>query len=92
MLAADCVWLPELVQPLVDTLSAVCRHVRGCPACAECHGHVRALLAYKSRSKRVDRTLFTALEQAGFSVEAVREMQGESRGSIQMWQARLRAS
>lgn len=52
VLAADCVWLEELVQPFVAALEAA----------AAAPGN-RALLAYQSRSARVDDLLFGLLRR-----------------------------
>ena len=56
VVAADVVWLIELVRPLVRCLEALALPVA---------------LAYQSRSTRVDRALFAALEEAGFRRERV---------------------
>ena len=51
VLAADCVWLEDLVQPFVSTLELAVRPGD------------RALLAYQSRSSRVDQLLFGLLRR-----------------------------
>lgn len=81
VLAADCVWLEELVQPFVAALELAAAG----PA-------DRALLAYQSRSSRVDGLLLGQLRQR-FEVEAVPPRPGEPpRGPIDIYWMTPRAS
>lgn len=73
VLAADCVWLEELVRPFVRTLQAVCS-----PG-------TQVLMAHQSRSRRVDELLFGVLEQA-YLVDMVQLLPGElDRGKVQLY-------
>lgn len=75
MLAADCVWLSDLVPPFVRALQLA----------ASQPGDL-ALLAYQSRSSAVDALLFGQLAAAGFKVEAAPQLPGEpDRGPIDMY-------
>lgn len=72
VLAADCVWVEELLQPFMDALDAVCGP------------ETLAVLAYKSRSLRVDALLMHMLSIV-FSVQPAPLLPGETaRGSIQI--------
>lgn len=75
VLAADCVWLEELVPPFAAALElAVAARPGG-----------RALLAYQSRSSRVDELLFGLLRRR-FDVEAAAPLPGEPpRGCIDLF-------
>lgn len=74
VLAADCVWLEKLVRPFVSALELAA----SAPA-------DRALLAYQSRSSRVDDLLFSLLRRR-FDVEAVAPLPGEPpRGPIDLY-------
>nr|KAJ3420131.1 hypothetical protein HK105_006043 [Polyrhizophydium stewartii] len=59
VLAADVVWVQDLIVPLVETLSELV------------HPNAVALLAHQSRSSRGDNTLFDSLARAGLAAEAV---------------------
>ena len=61
VLAADVVWLIDLVDPLLEVLRRVAADN---PACV-------TLMAYQSRSKLVDERLFRGLEAKRFSCEKV---------------------
>ena len=74
VLAADCVWLEELVHPFVAALEAAAAG----PA-------DRVLLAYQSRSTRVDGLLFGLLARR-FSAETAPLLPGEPpRGPIDLY-------
>lgn len=79
VIAADCVWLEELVAPLVATLEA---------ATAVSGGGAPpppVLLTYQSRSARVDALLFGLLA-ASFEVEPAEALPGEpDRGKIDVY-------
>lgn len=75
VLAADCAWLSDLVQPFVQTLQLA----------ASQPGDL-VLLAYQSRSSAVDALLFGQLAEAGFAVEAALPLPGEpDRGPVDMY-------
>lgn len=75
VLAADCVWLADLVPAFVRTLQLA----------ASQPGDL-ALLAYQSRSRAVDALLFGQLAAAGFGVEAAPPLPGEpDRGPIDIY-------
>jgi predicted nicotinamide N-methyase len=60
--AADVIWLPELVAPFVSALRAVCA----------AHPELReVLLAHQTRALRTDELLFEELNRAGFAREAL---------------------
>lgn len=80
LLAADCVWLPALVSPFLHALTCLCDALAS-------EADVQVLLAYKSRSCRVDDLLFAGLRHR-FDVAEVPALPGERRGSIQIWHAR----
>lgn len=80
VLAADCVWVEELVHPFVQALTAVCG----------LHDDVVVLFAHKERSRRVDDVMMSAI-QTNFCVESVPELPGESRGSISIMRLVLKA-
>eukprot|EP00940_MAST-03C_sp_MAST-3C-sp2_P003115 g3115.t1 len=61
ILAADCVWLPDLVDPFVSTL----RHLADLKTSDAAVAFV-ALLAHQTRSRKTDEKLFRALEEKGF--------------------------
>lgn len=61
VLAADVVWLTDLVDPLLEVIRRVAADN---PACV-------TLMAYQSRSKLVDERLFRGLEARSFSCEQV---------------------
>lgn len=74
MLAADCVWLEELVLPFVSALALAA----AAPA-------DRALLSYQSRSERIDELLFGLLERS-FEVAPLPLLPGEPpRGPIDLY-------
>lgn len=74
VLAADCVWLEKLVQPFVSALELAAAG----PA-------DRALLAYQSRSERIDDLLFGLLQRS-FEVANVPLLPGEPpRGPIDLY-------
>jgi hypothetical protein len=79
VLAADCVWVAELVQPFLNTLREI--HAR-----VPWTRYVCVLLAYKSRSKSVDDLLFAGLREI-FDVSEVPLLSNENRGSVQLWLA-----
>ena len=79
VLAADCVWVEELVHPFVSALTFVCEL---------CEESV-ALLAHKERSRKVDAVMIKAL-QAVFTIESVPQLPSESRGSINIMQLLLK--
>lgn len=79
VLAADCVWVEELVHPFVGALKAVC---------LMCDDAV-VLFAHKERSRKVDDVMIHAL-QAEFTIENVPEVSGEWRGSIRIMQLVLK--
>jgi predicted nicotinamide N-methyase len=60
--AADVIWVPELVAPFVSALRAVCI----------AHPELReVLLAHQTRALRTDELLFEELDRAGFAREAL---------------------
>jgi predicted nicotinamide N-methyase len=60
--AADVIWVPDLVAPFVSALSAVC----------SAHPELReVLLAHQTRALRTDELLFQELGEAGFACEAL---------------------
>ncbi|KAI8927603.1 putative methyltransferase-domain-containing protein [Entophlyctis helioformis] len=63
VVAADVVWVHDLIVPLVDTLSDLIQ------------GATVGLLAYQSRSSRADGTLFGALASVGLAVALVPDEQ-----------------
>ena len=74
VLAADCVWLEELVTPVVQALEL-----------SAAGPHDRVLLAYQSRSSRVDAALFGLLRQR-FEVREVPPLPAEPpRGPIDIY-------
>lgn len=74
VLAADCVWLEELMGPFVAALEL-----------AASGPHDRALLAYQSRADRVDRALFGRLERC-LEVRPAAALPGEPpRGHIDLY-------
>jgi hypothetical protein len=92
VLAADCVWLTDLVEPFVATLARVCCGVRGASATTGVHGrslndsNTAVLLAYKSRTQSVDSLLAMSLARHGYSVAKVPPLPIESRGRVVLWQ------
>ena len=82
VIAADCVWLEELVVPFVRALEAV----------AAAHPGTRVLMAYQSRSQRVDDVLFSLLEES-FRRSPVPLLPGEkSRGLIELYTLRAKTA
>jgi len=82
ILAADVVWLEPLVNPLVSTLTQI----------AQASGpYVRVLLAYQSRSRRVDEILFNSLAEQFYKEEAPLLPSEPDRGAIQLYWLRLRS-
>ena len=82
VIAADCVWLEELVVPFVRALEAV----------AAQHPETKVLMAYQSRSQRVDDVLFSLLEKS-FLRSPVPMLAGEkSRGLIELYTLRAKAA
>jgi hypothetical protein len=79
VLAADCVWVEDLVLPFVRALEAVC---------SLCDESV-VLFAHKERSRKVDQVLIAALQHE-FMIEDVPELAGERRGSIRLMRFRLK--
>ncbi len=77
ILAADCVWLEDLVPPFVTTLEKLIKNAGSTDT--------RVLLAYQSRSSRVDDLLFGLLKTS-FSIEEAELLVGEqySRGKIEI--------
>lgn len=74
VIAADCVWLEELVEPFVRALEAATEA-----------GGARVLMAYQSRSARIDDLLFGLLERT-FSRSPVPLLPGEEgRGAIDLF-------
>lgn len=61
VIAADCVWLEELVEPFVHTMSLISQHNPNCVF----------FLSYQSRTQRVDGLLFDSLKRHRFGVEKV---------------------
>lgn len=61
VIAADCVWLEELVDPFVHTMTLISQYN---PTCV-------FFLSYQSRTLRVDRLLFGSLRQHSFVIEEV---------------------
>lgn len=68
ILAADVVWVAELVLPFVDTLS----HALQAAASAK-GADVYCLLCHKTRSHLTDEMLFEGLSRKGLSVEIVQD-------------------
>lgn len=76
IIAADCVWLEELVQPFVATLEEIIKKA----------GSIRTkvLLGYQSRSQRVDDLLFGLLKKL-FTIQAAEKLPEEpERGKIEI--------
>ena len=76
IIAADCVWLEELVPPFVATLEEIIKK----------SGSIRTkvLLGYQSRSQRVDDLLFGLLKKS-FTIVAAEKLPGEpERGKIEV--------
>jgi Lysine methyltransferase len=82
ILAADCVWLMELVTPFVATLAHVCRGI----------GDAVVVMAYKSRSSAVDVHLAECLLEHGFTCELAPVCSGETRGTVLVWQVSCSAT
>mmetsp|Transcript_35740 Transcript_35740/g.90161 ORF Transcript_35740/g.90161 Transcript_35740/m.90161 type:complete len:141 (-) Transcript_35740:133-555(-) len=73
VIAADCVWLEHLVAPLVAALEALV------------DGRTKAIIAYQSRSARVDELLFGLLDRC-FERVALPPAPGEPpRGVIDLY-------
>lgn len=79
VLAADCVWVEDLICPFVSALKLVC----------ELYDESVVLFAHKERSCRVDEVMLRALE-AEFTIENVPELSSEKRGSISIMQLVLK--
>jgi Lysine methyltransferase len=79
VLAADCVWVEDLVHPFVRALKAVC---------SLCDNSL-VLFAHKERSRKVDKVMITALQE-DFTIESVPVLSGERRGSIRIMQLCLK--
>jgi len=62
IVAADVVWVPELIQPLVRTLAALC--AAGAPP-------PPVLLSHQTRARASDALLFAALRAQGFAAREV---------------------
>eukprot|EP00939_MAST-03C_sp_MAST-3C-sp1_P002844 g2844.t1 len=62
VLAADCVWVPDLVGPFVDVLKRIAEARRSRSL------SFRAILSHQTRSLRTDRLLFDSLKRSGFVV------------------------
>ncbi|KAI8102053.1 hypothetical protein M9434_007112 [Picochlorum sp. BPE23] len=76
VIAADCVWLEELVEPFVETMTLISKYN---PTCV-------FFLSYQSRTRRVDRLLFDSLRRNRFVVEEVDMAKHEPpRGKIQLY-------
>jgi hypothetical protein len=77
LVAADCVWLEDLVGDFVATLEELIRKAGSM--------ETRVLLGYQSRSQRVDDLLFGLLKK-NFTIEATVPLAGESygRGKIEI--------
>lgn len=78
VIAADCVWVEDLVAPLVATLEAATQPTREGAA-------PLVLFSYQSRSARVDDLLFKLLENT-FKIERAEVLPGEpDRGKIDIY-------
>ena len=77
LLAADCVWLADLVQPFLDALQRLRKGLGP-------HDRLSLLLAYKSRSRQVDELLFDGLREH-FEVSEAPVLPCERRGSVGIW-------
>ncbi|CAG9460032.1 unnamed protein product [Pedinophyceae sp. YPF-701] len=74
VVASDCVWLPELVEPFADALAAALRSRRAV-----------AVLATQERSARVDAALWAGLRTRGLRVRDAPMGSGEPpRGAIRV--------
>lgn len=77
IVAADCVWLDELVAPFVATIEKLIKEAGSI--------ETRVLLGYQSRSQRVDELLFGLLTR-NFSMEMAEMLAGENdRGKIEVY-------
>ena len=71
VLAADVVWIEELIEPMVATLAALAKaNVGDGDGDSECAPPV-VLFAYQSRSRRGDDKLFGLLAAHGFAVAEI---------------------
>lgn len=76
IIAADCVWLEHLVKPFVSTMRKVLDY----------NPMATGLLAYQSRTKRVDTLLFSQFLEAGIRAEKAPLLPGEPpRGKIDLY-------
>ena len=76
IIAADCVWLEHLVKPFVSTMRKAFDY----------NPTATGILAYQSRTKRVDALLFSQFLEAGIHVEKAPQLPGEpSRGKIDIY-------
>jgi hypothetical protein len=74
IVAADCVWLEELVPPFVATIEKIIKEAGSI--------ETRVLLGYQSRSRRVDDLLFGLLKKT-FNIKVAETLAGEGdRGKI----------
>jgi hypothetical protein len=67
LLAADCVWLEQLVPPFVNVLANTVKH-----------HNCRCLIAHQKRSERVDGRLKHELASYGFSLKQLEQPSGAS--------------
>lgn len=74
VLASDCVWVQDLIDPFVKTLQQTCN----------AFNKALVLLAHKSRSKYVDTLLLDRLKHK-FEIEEMPQLPGECRGSIKIF-------
>lgn len=76
IIAADCVWLEQLVEPFVSTMKKAFDY----------NPTATGFLAYQSRTKRVDALLFSHFLKAGIRVEKAPLVPGEPpRGKIDIY-------
>ena len=70
VIAADVVWIPELVEPFVDTIQAIFDQ-GGDVSCKDTEKKIDMLLANQLRSQKVENRFFSLLCSKGFEVKTI---------------------
>lgn len=82
ILVADCVWLEELVPPLVNVLEMLLTQ--------QDNNEAMVIMSYQSRSRRVDALLFGLLRKFAEIKEIKRLPQERPRGKIELFSVELK--